>query len=130
MTFHCVRAREDESLIRLGWKKLLPPRNQTAILAMQPRILRYQEQNRALWIAGQPLEEWATLGPDSSPLKEQRKSFSDMRKRYLQSGIPERIVLNSIIPKSTRWTGWHRKVFITKKRDILAMSTRKLKRET
>jgi hypothetical protein len=87
-------------LIHLGWKKLWQPNKRTSIVPREKALIRWQDQNRDLLIAGRRLEDWALQGPDELPLKIWSKLWEkkNLQEKDLRNGVAQNLLVDYIFP--------------------------------
>lgn len=103
-------------LIVLGWQNLWQPKKRTSYVPRQEALIKWQDQNRDLLIAGRRLEDWAVQGPGRLPLTIWRKLWEkeSLREEDLTNGVAHNLLLNYIFPQFQEWNVWNKKILITK----------------
>ena len=103
-------------LIVLGWQKLWQLKKRTSYVPWQVALIRWQDQNRDLLIAGRQLEDWALQGLGRLPLMIWRKLWEKqiLREEDLTNGVVHNLLLNYMFPRFQAWNAWRKKILITK----------------
>jgi hypothetical protein len=104
-------------LIHLGWKNFWQRNKRTSIVPREEALIRWQDQDRDLLIAGRRLEDWALQRPVKLPLKVWRKQWKkeNLRQKDLTNGVAQKLLLDYIFPRFQAWNAWKRKIVITRK---------------